>query len=90
MTNTNTFNTGRAHTASHTFITIEPVRTYATALNAMRAVDAKMLGVMDASGRKLFNVAIMPTADGRWYPLICNIAPDGMQVAISTGFNLVN
>lgn len=75
---------------THNFITIEPVRTYATPLNAMRAVDKRLLGVVDASGRKLFSVAIMPTADGRWFPLICNIAPDGMRVAIATGFNLVN
>ena len=80
---------------SFNIIDIEPVRTYATRENAIKAVQKKFCGIVD--GPRMFNVVIMerrnppPGPDGvRYFPLLCNIREEFFQQAIHCGFNIIN
>lgn len=79
---------------SYVFQDIAFTKTYASKINAMKAVT-KVLGQpgLPAAGSKayVFRVSIMPTADGRFSPLIygTNEKDGGLQAAIQSGFNVV-
>jgi hypothetical protein len=69
-------------------ITIEPVKTYATAENATKAV--KKYADRFTCTDRIFNVIMMTTPEGRFYPLLCNIHRDYFAQVIHSGFSVVN
>jgi len=70
-------------------ITIEPTKTYATATNAEKAVT-KWAARFDGATDRIFNVIMLTTPEGRFYPLLCNINKEYFQQVIHSGFNVVN
>lgn len=70
-------------------VNIEPVKSYASAANAIKAVE-KVFGPQLQGNSRQFNVAIMCTPEGRFFPLICNVHPNAMGMVIHAGFNVVN
>lgn len=79
---------------SYVFQDIAFTKTYASKINAMNAVT-KVLGQpgLPAAGTKgyVFRVAIMPTEDGRFSPLIFGTSEKdgGLQAAVQSGFNVI-
>jgi len=72
-------------------LNITPSKTYATAANALKAVEKK-LGSPNDNIRYVFRVTVLATVDGRFFPMIfgTNEEDGGLQVAIQSGFNVVN
>lgn len=84
---------------SFNVITIEPIKTYATAENAVKAVQKRFAATLD--GPRMFNVVVlehrMPPGNDysdlavtRYFPLICNIREEHFQQVLHCGFNLIN
>lgn len=74
-----------------TFVTLHPTKTYATEAAAKRAV-IKALGKPD-QGSVLMSVAILPTEDGRYFPVVVNshgVTPVALQAASRCGLNLIH
>lgn len=71
-------------------IDLQPVKTYASKENAIKAVEKKFVNLK--SDTRLFNVVILPTEDGRFFPVLCNCSQSngGFQIAIHSGFNVIN
>ena len=71
-------------------VDLQPVKTYATKENALKAVQKKFVNLK--SDTRLFNVVILPTEDGRFFPVLCNCSQSngGFQIAIHSGFNVIN
>lgn len=74
-----------------TFVTLHPTKTYATEQGARRAV-VRALG-QPTEEVALFTVAILPTADGRFFPVVVNShgnTPAALQAASRSGLNLIH
>lgn len=76
-------------------VQLTPTKTYATPENAVKAVEKRVAEWVPIGGTKdtqVFNVIVMQHSDGRYFPVICHtsICPDGMQLAIWSGFNVIN
>lgn len=73
-------------------ITFTPNKTYATEANAIKALDKALekRGFGPDNREYPFNVFMQQTADGRFFPVICNIPPAHFHWVLHLGFNLVN
>lgn len=71
-------------------IKLEPSKTYASAANAEKAVTKWADRAFGGTNALVFNVIMMTTAEGRFYPLLCNINKEYFHIVIHSGFNCVN
>jgi hypothetical protein len=73
-------------------ITFTPNKSYATAENAIKALDKALekRGFGPDIKERPFNVFIQQTPEGRYFPVICNITPAHFHWVLHIGFCLVN
>ena len=72
---------------SITLSKLKPSRTYKTAGAALQAAE-RLFREIDA--RDMFKVLIVADDSHRFYIVLYNITPDGMQAAISSGCVILN